>query len=74
MNAAINPKVGEVYSVRIKGRPAVDAVITSFRYIQRGRWAGMKEYKLAPMKREGKTYGFTVKGEELLKPKLRKQS
>lgn len=58
-------KVGDAVSIMSKGK-RIDCVIQSARYIRRGKYAGKREYTLAPIERTGKTYAWTVKGEALL--------
>jgi len=55
----------DVVSVETR-KGLVDAAVVKVRRITRGRYAGMREYTLAPMCEHGKTYGFTVKGETIL--------
>jgi len=60
----IQPKVGGVYEIRGR-RGTVTGTVVSTRRVQRGRFAGMTEYTLAPMEDMGKVFGFTAIGESL---------
>jgi len=58
-------KTGDIVSANTK-HGTVECVISSCRMIQRGRNAGMMEYKLAPLEKHDRWIGFTVRGESLL--------
>jgi len=59
-------RIGDV--VCLDGRRGkVDCVVVGTRMIRRGRNKGRVEYQLAPMIASGRTFGYTVIGERLLK-------
>jgi len=60
-------KTGDVVTARTK-HGTVECVVSGCRIIQRGRHAGMSEYKLAPLEKNDKWLGFTVRGESLIEP------
>jgi len=57
-----NVNVNQVVGYRARGR-RVDVVVAAVQYVKRGRHAGEKKYTLAPLKRDGKAYGFSCVGE-----------
>jgi len=63
-----NLKRGDVVQLTERDGRVIACVVASIRYIQRGRRAGMKEYKLAPIEKpKGSTYAYKVVGERHLK-------